>query len=163
MEEKFHQKLKQARNLSKKIPAARKNIQDKMKTLSLFLYTEVMDMPFLGVALSIALLKDILDFVGIGSLPAIGTVVTVIASALITASMFIISMGSGVKTGKKAQKNLKANAYLMKQAGTLLGGTTIEVIFGLDFLPIETIMAVAMYRLILKARQEKAQAAEMSD
>ncbi|MFA6383623.1 MAG: hypothetical protein WCX17_04350 [Parcubacteria group bacterium] len=121
--------------------------------LSLFKYVRIEDFIFVGFAVTIALLKDILDFVGIGSLPAIGTVVTVVVSIFIAASMYIV--GANKKMRKKARAQANSSKFVMKRLGTLFGGTIAEFIFGLDFLPIETLMTLFLYRLILLERKEE--------
>lgn len=156
MENNFSQNLKEARQLSKRIPAVRKHIKDQFRTISLMVHMHVMDMPFVGIALTVALLKDILDFVGIGSLPAIGTAITIVASIVIAAAMFIPAMDSGVKAGPRAQKQLKNNLYELRRIAALLGGTGVEMIFGIDFLPVETLMVIYLYHSILQERKKRA-------
>lgn len=83
-------------------------------------------------ALAVALFKDILDLVLIGSLPGIGTVVTLIFSMLI----FMLLMLSG-----------SSHKYPMQKKGVmlLLGTLTESFFFGLNFLPIETLTVLAIY------------------
>lgn len=78
--------------------------------------------------------KDIMDLVGIGSLPGIGTIVTICCSILIFFLMIL--------TGKfRAQK-----AY--RRALVLMFGTMVEAFgFGLNFMPIETFTIAAMYSM----------------
>jgi preprotein translocase subunit YajC len=102
-----------------------------------------------GIALILAILKDILDFVGIGSLPGIGTVVTLTVSAIIGAVMFIAGSSAQSKRAKSYRKLL-----------TLAAGTTVEMVFGVDFLPIETIMVIFIFQWTLEDRQAAAKEAE---
>jgi hypothetical protein len=55
-------------------------------------------------AFSVAIFKDLLDWVGIGSLPAIGTVITIVCSALIFILLLLF----------KANKNLADSHFLLK-------------------------------------------------
>lgn len=81
-----------------------------------------------------AVFKDILDLTGIGSLPGIGTVVTICASILI----FFLALLRGSFRGEMKYK----------KGMTLLIGTLVEAIgFGLNFLPLETITVLAMYMI----------------
>ncbi|MFZ1719944.1 MAG: hypothetical protein WAU28_01160 [Candidatus Moraniibacteriota bacterium] len=78
--------------------------------------------------------KDLLDLTGIGSLPGIGTVVTICASILI----FFLALLRGSFRGR-----MKYRKGIM-----LLVGTLVEAIgFGLNFLPIETLTVLAMYMI----------------
>lgn len=94
-------------------------------TVSIFRY-----MP----AFMVAFLKDILDFIGIGSLPAIGTVITFCFSLLI----FFLLMLAGSSQRYR----------LIKDGLLLLGGTMVEgLFFGLNLLPLETLTVWIIYRL----------------
>lgn len=105
-----------------------------------------------GIALSLALLKDILDLVGIGSLPAIGTVVTFIVSLSIGFIMLI----TGSRSKSKMMRSLiKSGA---KKYGVLVFGSIIEMIFGIDFLPIETTVVIIVFILTLQDRREASRA-----
>lgn len=103
-----------------------------------------------GIALAAALLKDILDFVGVGSLPAIGTVVTLLASIVIWTVMIIT--GSAFKAIRKRR--------FIARYGVLVLGTLIEIIFGIDFLPIETAMVIYIFVSTLEDRRDAENEAE---
>lgn len=94
-----------------------------------------------GIALALAILKDILDFTGLGSLPLIGTVITLMVSLFIFMVMFLT--GSGAKRK-------------MARYSILMGGTLVEFIFGIDFLPIETLIVILVFRITLQERQRAA-------
>ncbi len=113
---------------------------------------------YLGVGM-LALLKDLLDFVGIGSFPGIGTVVTLCVTFLIWMLLTLFD-----RSGAKSNKQLARGIVII-----LIG--LIEAIgFGLNFLPIETFMVVALYIMAKSAwrkeekirlgEQKKAQAAD---
>jgi hypothetical protein len=90
----------------------------------------------------VALLKDILDFTLIGSLPGLGSVVTFCFSILI----FLLMMMSGSKS----------KYSLTKKGITLMIGTVAEgFLFGLNFLPIETITVLFIYRQDKNASNSK--------
>jgi len=116
---------------------------------------------FFFFAIMIALLKDISDFVGIGSIPVIGTAITLITSITLIVAMLICGTSAGsVRKKKKQAKNIALKAG--QKWGTLAAGTMFELIFGLNFLPIETITAFLIYVFILKERKE-ADKAERED
>lgn len=101
------------------------------------------DIPFFA-AFGAAILKDFLDFIGIGSLPAIGTVVTVCASLFIGAMLLLV--GSGGRRRRAVAKRW------MRKFGVLGAGTLGEMFLGLNFLPIETLTVLVIYIMSLKDR-----------
>lgn len=150
--------LKRAIGLSKKIPKAAKGIKDAFKASSLSNYINpIIDMPFFGIALSAALLKDILDFTGLGSLPAIGTVITLIASITIAASILLIARSN---IGAVKRETRFVSGFALKRVGALFGGTLLEMIFGIDFLPVETLMVIYIFRLVLLERKATSEASQ---
>lgn len=136
--------LNRARNLAGNIPKnPAQAVKSALQKTSLMLYFN----PFIdwlyGIALAIALLKDILDFVGIGSLPAIGTVITIVASLSIG---FIMLITGSLFTARWARR-----------VGILLAGSVIEIIFGINFLPIETTIVILVFYMTLKSRAAAAE------
>ena len=112
------------------------------KLISLGKYMDpFMDWLF-GIALTLAIFKDISDFVGLGSLPLIGTLITFAVSFIIGMIMFIT--GSGMK-----KRIVKA---LLKKYGVLIFGSFLEMFFGLNFFPIETFMVIIVFYLTLRER-----------
>jgi hypothetical protein len=102
--------------------------------------------PFLdwlfGIALALAMLKDILDFVGLGSLPAIGTVITLCVSLAIGFIMLL--------TGSRGMAKMARG--MAKRFGVLAGGTAAEMFFGINFIPIETIVVIIVFYMTLRDR-----------
>lgn len=96
---------------------------------------------YLGVSM-IALLKDLLDLVGIGSLPAIGTVVTLCFTFLI----WIL-----LATFDRSSQNTRGNMHLVRGLVVIFFGLVEAVGFGLNFLPIETAMVIVLYQLAKRA------------
>lgn len=84
----------------------------------------------------IALLKDLLDLTGIGSLPGIGTVVTFCFALLI----FLLLLFA--KTNRKL---IDSRFVLRMGIILLLGSMTEGFAFGLNFLPIETLTIFIIY------------------
>lgn len=106
---------------------------------------------YLGVSM-IALLKDLLDLVGVGSLPGIGTVVTGTFTFLIWILLAMFDRSS---------QNTKSNMSLIRGLVVLAFGLVEAVGFGLNFLPIETLMVIVLYQLARRAyRQAKTAAAQ---
>lgn len=88
-----------------------------------------------GVAI-IALFKDLLDLVGVGSFPAIGTVVTICFNILIflLLALFDNSGGGSVVNRKFIRGFIIIVLTLVEGLG-----------FGLNFLPLETLTVVVLY------------------
>jgi hypothetical protein len=104
-------------------------------------------MPYI-IALIAALLKDALDLAFIGSLPGIGTVITICCSILI----FFMMLLSGSGQRRKMARGM------IKKGLLLLGGTIVEMIgFGINFFPIETFTVALVYLMELSERKKAAQ------
>lgn len=88
----------------------------------------------------IAFLKDLLDLVGIGSLPALGTVVTFCFTFLIWILLFTFDRSGGSKNTKMIR-------------GLVLGAVAIVegFGFGLNFFPVETMSVILLYQLARRA------------
>ncbi len=95
-------------------------------------------------AIIVGIMKDLLDFVGIGSLPAIGTVITICASIFI--GLMMLLAGGGEK--RKLVKGI------FKRYFVLIGGTFAEFLFGLNFFPIESAMIIVIYIMVLIERKQ---------
>ena len=134
--------LKQVRSVYKNARQTKEQIMASFKLISLGKYMDpFMDWMY-GIALTLAIFKDISDFIGLGSLPVIGTLITFAVSFVIGMIMFLT--GSGMK--KRVIKSL------MKKYGTLALCTLVEMFFGLNFFPVETFMVIAVFYLTLRER-----------
>lgn len=96
---------------------------------------------YLGVSM-IALLKDLLDLVGIGSLPAIGTVVTICFTFLIWMLLALFDRSS---------QHTRLNMHLARGLVVMGFGLVEAVGFGLNFLPLQTAMVIVLYILAKRA------------
>jgi hypothetical protein len=108
---------------------------------------EIRDIFFI-VAIGMAMLKDVSDLFGIGSGPVIGTVITIMTSITIAVGMLV---SGGYGSGKKNKNNAKR---AIKKWGILAGGTMVEMLFGINFLPVETLTALITFGMILLERAE---------
>lgn len=107
-----------------------------------------------ALAMAAALVKDVLDYIGIGSLPAIGTIVTICVSLFI--GLIMLLAGSGGK-----RKLVKGN---IKRFIVLIFGTGVEAFFfGLNFFPIETATVIVIYLLVLAERKQMAKEEKQSE
>jgi uncharacterized membrane protein len=123
-----------------------KNVKDAAQTLALLSYLNPFIDWLFGIALTLAVLKDILDFTGIGSFPVIGTAITLAVSLSIAGIMFITGSASKIKIIKSGKKFI-----------VLIGGTFIEMIFGIDFAPVETMMVIYIFYATLQERRVAAE------
>lgn len=142
------EKIKTAAGTAKSIARNRKEIkkraQQVLSSMSLSRYVDPWKDWLFGIALIFAMLKDIMDFTGLGMF------FTIFASIIIFFALFLA--GSG---GKK-----NTAASFIKKYGTLAIGTVIEFIFGIDFLPLETLIVVLVYFFTLQERQAEETEAE---
>jgi hypothetical protein len=98
------------------------------------------------LALFAAILKDLLDFAeASGFLYILVFITTFLTSIFIALMMLLGSFSNG--SGRAQQKIIRS--WLI-----LLGGTTIELLFGINFLPIETLTVLIIYGFALLARKE---------
>jgi hypothetical protein len=137
-------RISQARNA---VNQAKNTVKNVTSTLSLAKQIQPgNDWPYI-LAFFVAVLKDLLDFVGIGSFPAIGSAVSIICSIFIFFMMLLA--GSG-KRGRAARALLKGpmGRFLLLGAGTL-----VEMLFGLNFLPVETAVVAGAYWMLLNERR----------
>jgi hypothetical protein len=133
---------KQIHSTYKNAKQTKAQIMASFKLISLGKYID----PFMdwlyGIALTLAIFKDISDFIGLGSLPVIGTLITFAVSFIIGMIMFLT--GSGMK--KRIVKSLA------KRYGVLIIGSLLEMLFGLNFFPIETSVVIIVFYLTLRER-----------
>lgn len=104
------------------------------KKPSLFLY---------GAVALIALFKDLLDLIAIGSIPFIGTLVTLCFSSLIFMLLLLFDRSGGRGNRQMAQGVVMMFATLVEGLG-----------FGLNFLPIETLTVGILYVISYRAWQK---------
>lgn len=109
---------------------------------------------YLGVSM-IALFKDLLDLVGIGSLPAIGTVITFCLTFLIWILFLLFDKSGG---------GSKANRAMVRGLILIFIGMVEGLFFGLNLLPIETATIIVLYLMARhaykKAKKEHEKNAE---
>ncbi len=97
----------------------------------------------------IALFKDTLDLIFIGSLPGIGTILTLCLSFLIWLLLYIFDRSGG-------SQNMQTTRGLV----VIFFGIVEAIGFGLNFLPIETVMVFMLYFLAKKAWKQAKKEAE---
>lgn len=121
--------LERFRKLQPQIEAEQ-NLEDLRKDKpSLFAYSA----PF-----AVAGFKDLIDLVGIGSLPFIGTAITILCAILIFMLLLLIKKNSSLFNAK----------IVISRIVVLVCGTAIEgFMFGLNFLPIQTITMYIIYEI----------------
>ena len=125
------------KNSNKSTENIAKKARNAFGVFSLVSFIKVIDIFFI-IAIMVALLKDLLDLTVILSLPVIGTAITLMSSIVIGAAMLVC--GKRVKVTKKW--------------GIFAFGNIFELLFGLNFIPLETVTAVVVYIFILQERKE---------
>ena len=146
----LHEKRQQYRSMRQAAPSAKANeiramagTLSPMEGLSLLKQINLMgDFPYM-LAFFSALLKDISDFVLIGSLPGVGTVLSICCSIFIVMMMLIVGAG---------EKKKVAGTWV-KKIITLSGGTILEMLPVIDFIPVETLTVGGLYLMTLVDRK----------
>jgi hypothetical protein len=100
-----------------------------------------------GLALMAAILKDLLDFVEVTGILYAAIIVITLCCSIFIAMMMLLG-GFNNNTGGRAQQKI-IRSWLI-----LLGGTTVEMLFGINFLPVETLTVMIIYALMLSARKQ---------
>ena len=101
------------------------------------------DWPYF-LAWVLALIKDLLDFVLLGSLPGIGTALTLCVSV----AAYLLSKLVDTERSKAMTKAFSRGIIL-------ISGTTAELFFGINFIPWETVAVSIMYLLTLQERKNE--------
>lgn len=109
---------------------------------------QAMDVAIYGIAFSLALFKDLLDLAFIGSLPAIGTVITFCVSMAIG----FVLLFDGISNSQRKVARRLTKKFLVLIAGTLAEG----ILFGLNFFPIETFTVFIIFWMSLTDRKRSA-------
>jgi len=109
----------------------------------------------IGVPLLLAILKDVVDWMGLAILPGINDLIVWCISILTTLVMIFLG-ASGARTKVKVANSL------VKKAITIIGGTICEELPGIDFLPIMTLTVLVAYILVLLDRKQEKAAQRLS-
>lgn len=104
------------------------------------------DWPY-ALALIAAILKDILD---LAEVTGVGYALVIVFTFLCSIFIAMMMMLGGSSGARRQQKIIRS--WLI-----LLSGTTAELIFGIDLLPIETLTVCIIYFLMLVDRKEAAE------
>lgn len=97
-------------------------------------------------AFVLAIIKDLLDWVLIGSLPVIGTIVTFMFAVPIFICLMLVKSNGSVADSR----------FVIRRLVIFLCGLAIEsFIFGLNFLPIETITIAIIFLMDRHMSQEQ--------
>lgn len=104
------------------------------------------DWPY-ALALIAAILKDIFDLMEVTGIGYALVIVFTFLCSIFIAMMMLLGGGSGTQHQQK----------IIRSWLILLSGTTTELIFGIDLLPIETLTVCIIYFLMLVDRKEAAE------
>jgi hypothetical protein len=100
-----------------------------------------------GLAFMAAILKDLLDISQATGILYILVLVTTLCCSIFIAMMMILGSFTHSGTGRVQRKIIRS--WLV-----LLSGTTAELLFGVNFLPIETLTVLIIYVLMLMERKQ---------
>lgn len=139
---------KKRTDLSKKLGDVKKlsEITSPIKALSLLSQIKPHDIVYI-IALLSAILKDILDFIEVTGIGYILVIATTLMTAILIAMMMILG-------GFLDENKNRANQKITKKWLALGGGTLAEMLFGINFIPIETATVFLIYYFILSERKK---------
>lgn len=165
MSEKYKKDLATSRR--DRLRNARKKIQSAGQTVALLAYVNPFIDWLFGVALAVAILKDILDLIDNALIAAGGAglvlifIFSTLASLLIGFVIFLTGSSSKTTAAREKVKSLKSKLFnrTTRKILVLLGVTLIEFIPAVDLLPLESLTVLLTFWMTLKERREDALAA----
>jgi hypothetical protein len=120
--------------------------------LSLLFQANIISDWMYGLALMAALFKDLLDFVEVvGFLYVIVIISTFLVSIFIG---FMMLLGSFYNFSEGSKRIDNTQRKIIRSWLVLMGGTTAEMLFGVNILPIETLTVLILYGFVLSARKQ---------
>jgi hypothetical protein len=120
--------------------------------ISLITQIQMGDWPYV-LAMLAALLKDFLNpFEVTGILYILIVVLTFCTSIFIFFMMLLGSFSEG--GGRSARRKGKQSAAMMKRGLVLMGGTVVDLLPGINFIPWEFITVLIIYGMVLMARKQ---------
>lgn len=144
------------RQVNRQKPGLAKNAVSDLKSLAKNLTPLGFFAAFAGVniltdwmyflALLAAIFKDLTDWILVGPLFFLAIIVGFLVSIFIA---FMMILGSIFADGKGRLYHKAIRSYLI-----LLAGTTAEMLFGVNFIPIETMTVLVIWYLALCARKQ---------
>lgn len=127
--------------------AALNTAKDAMLAFTAFRLTDVF---IYGIALILALFKDLLDL-AILALPGFGAVIVMVITWCISIAIGLLMMFDGVSSAKR-----KIAGKLVKRMLVLIAGTIVEsFLFGLNFFPFEMFTVGVIYFMSLMERKQE--------
>lgn len=153
MSQEFAQKLKNARSITATHKQAVKDIKKKINPVSLLKQLNPFIDWLFGIALALAILKDILDIVNTALIVAggIGELLIIIFTFFISVIIFLILVITG------SQKNVKLAKSIIKKFLLIVATAMAEMIPAIGMLPMETILVVVVFLITLQERKKGAQ------
>ena len=140
--------LKGAGQAAKMAGEAKKAVDAAKSGIALLRHIDMFKDWLFLLAFFAALLKDISDFALIGSFPGWGTVISICCSIFI----FFVLLLAGAGGKRNAIKGM------VKKILAMLFGTLVELLPGLNFMPVETIVVVYIYFIVLGERKSEEEA-----
>jgi hypothetical protein len=133
--------------------SAKKAVGNTIKNLSLISYLDPFIDWLFGIALILAILKDILDIIGTAliALAGLGQILIFIFTFFISIFLFLIMMITG-SVGK-----VKIARTAIKRTLLILGTAIAEIIPAVGLLPMETVLVVVAFIMTLSERRKGAQ------
>ncbi|HCU70764.1 MAG TPA: hypothetical protein DIC35_03330 [Candidatus Moranbacteria bacterium] len=146
-------RLVQKRSFKDSISKGGKRASAAIKSVSLFAYIDPFIDWLFGIALILAMLKDLLDIINtvLIAVFGIGEILTIIFTFFISVFIFLIMVITG-STGK-----VKMARSIIKRTLLLIGTAITEMIPAVGMLPLETVLVVVAFVMTLAERKKAEQ------
>ncbi|MDP1619833.1 MAG: hypothetical protein Q8L11_02765 [Candidatus Moranbacteria bacterium] len=152
--------LKMARigSLKNSAQNIRKNVKAAVNVVSLTAYLEPFTDWLFGIALILAIIKDIFDLVNNALIAAfgIGIPLIVVFTAIVSLAIGFIMLLTGSSGKRKTAKKIAQG--LLKRFLLLVGASAIEAVPAISLLPLESLVVIIIFWLTLVERKKNAEA-----
>lgn len=146
-------KAARAGSLKNSVQNAKKNIKAALNIGSLITYIDPFIDWLFAIALIFAIIKDILDIPDEALIAAYGSgeILIIITTIICSLAIGFIMLLTGSSGKGKFVKGL------LKRFGLLIGATIVEIIPGIDSLPLESVSVIAIVWMTLVERKKAAE------
>jgi len=107
-----------------------------------------------GLAMMAALLKDFLNPLEVTGILYILIIVLTFCTSIFIFFMLLLGSFSESGGGRSARRRGKKSAAMMKRGLVLMGGTIVDLLPGINFIPWEFITVLIIYAMVLMARKQ---------
>jgi len=151
-------KAARAGSFKKSAQNVKKNIKAAANAVSLMAYLEPFTDWLFGIALILAIIKDIFDLINNALIAAfgIGIPLIVVFTAIVSLAIGFIMLLTGSSGKRKTAKKIAQG--LFKRFLLLVGASSVEAVPAISLLPFESLIVIIIFWLTLVERKKNAEA-----